>query len=288
MGWLDGFDELMVRCGIESNGSPVFNSDGRLIYPLHGRIANRPAHGIRVEVDAAQGTIAVHGEIDEIRFHAPKFRLTTSLVTSFGGTSFGWHDRVTNLGGADTIMQMLYHINIGEPTLAPGSRLVAPIRSASPHDYYPDNRALRDYKVYPTLGPMPSQQSFFLDLLADQDGATQVLLEQEQGDEGLTIRFNRQELPCFTQWRNNAHSADGYVTGLEPGTNFPNPRPFEERHGRVVTLPAGGSWQARVELDWHLHRDETSRSKAKIEQLQSDVAPEIMDSPQPEWSAKAV
>ena len=43
LGWLDGFDELLVRCGLESNGAPEFSEHGQLRYGLHGRIANKPA-----------------------------------------------------------------------------------------------------------------------------------------------------------------------------------------------------------------------------------------------------
>ena len=44
LGWLDGFDELFVRCGLESNGAPEFAENGQLRYGLHGRIGNKPAH----------------------------------------------------------------------------------------------------------------------------------------------------------------------------------------------------------------------------------------------------
>ena len=44
IGWLSGFDELLVRCGLESNGGPEFLPNGSLRYPLHGKIANIPAH----------------------------------------------------------------------------------------------------------------------------------------------------------------------------------------------------------------------------------------------------
>src|SRR5438128_6451206 len=40
LGWLDGFCELLCRCGLESNGPPEFDDAGRLVRPLHGRIAN--------------------------------------------------------------------------------------------------------------------------------------------------------------------------------------------------------------------------------------------------------
>ena len=41
----------------------------------------------------------------------------------------------------------------------------------------------------------------------------------------------------------------GTVTGLEPGTNYPNPKPFEKARGRVVTLPPGGEFVAEMTLD---------------------------------------
>ena len=51
LGWLDGFDELLVRCGLESNGAPEFSENGALKYPLHGRIGNKPAHLVDVSID---------------------------------------------------------------------------------------------------------------------------------------------------------------------------------------------------------------------------------------------
>ena len=41
-------------------------------------------------------------------------------------------------------------------------------------------------------------------------------------------------MPWFTQWKNTTSVADGYVTGIEPGTNFPNPRTYEGEQGRVI------------------------------------------------------
>ncbi len=52
LGWLDGFDELLVRCGLQSFGAPDFNDKGQLKYPLHGRIGNQPAVNWSVHLDA--------------------------------------------------------------------------------------------------------------------------------------------------------------------------------------------------------------------------------------------
>ncbi|HWA97414.1 MAG TPA: DUF4432 family protein, partial [Pirellulales bacterium] len=67
IGWLAGFDELVVRCGLESNGAPQFAADGRLELPLHGRIANLPAHHVEASVDTEAGLLAVTGTVDEAR-----------------------------------------------------------------------------------------------------------------------------------------------------------------------------------------------------------------------------
>ena len=59
LGWLDGFDELVARCGLVSNGAPDFEPNGRLKHPLHGRIANLPARDVQVTLDDTAGTVTV-------------------------------------------------------------------------------------------------------------------------------------------------------------------------------------------------------------------------------------
>src|SRR6266436_3211005 len=44
LGWLDGFDEWMCRCGLTSNGPPGHDPVTKELLTLHGRIANLPAH----------------------------------------------------------------------------------------------------------------------------------------------------------------------------------------------------------------------------------------------------
>ena len=57
LGWLDGFDELLARCGLENNGAPyevkAVNPDGserHTTFGLHGKIANIPASYVAVHV----------------------------------------------------------------------------------------------------------------------------------------------------------------------------------------------------------------------------------------------
>ncbi|QDS98295.1 aldose 1-epimerase family protein [Adhaeretor mobilis] len=250
LGWLEGFDEFIVRCGLESNGAPEFDDQGRLRYPLHGRIANRPAYFVDVTVDDVAQTISVRGFVEETRFHFQKLRLEASLTTAFDSTEFKLNDRVENYGGTAAGMQMLYHINIGEPRLAPGDQFVAPVRNRTLREGTRDDRTGDDQASgWDTYGPPVAGQGetcYYMDLAADDSGRSQVLLKHNAGTAGTAVSFDTNTLPCFTLWKNPAASEDGYVTGMEPGTNFPNTRNVEAQSGRVVMLESGASWSTEI------------------------------------------
>jgi len=266
LGWLEGFDELLVRCGLESNGAPDFDEQGRLLYPLHGRIPNRPSCHVELTVDDSAGTITVRGIVEETRFHFQKLRLRAAVTTTIGSSSFSIHDEVENFGGTAAEMQLLYHINLGEPLLGAGARIVAPIREVEPHDLASiANTKTWDLYEPPTAG-VP-EQCFFLDLLSDQADQTRVLLKNAEGSAGVALRFNTCVLPCFTVWKNMVASADGYVTGLEPATNFPNKRSFETQHGRVIPLAPGATWSAQVGIDWLTRVEEVTGVEKAVGKL---------------------
>jgi len=152
---------------------------------------------------------------------------------------------VTNLRGVGAEMELLYHCNFGAPFLDEGAKLVTAARVVAPRDA----RAVEGLDGYDTyLGPTPGyvEQVYWYDLLAKEDGATLAMLRNGKGDRGLVLRFNKNQLPTFTQWKNTASESDGYVTGLEPATDYPNAKPFERSRGRVVAMEPGESY--RMEL----------------------------------------
>lgn len=283
-GWVEGFDELMVRCGLESNGGPDFNEQGRLLYPLHGRIANRPAYRVEVVVDDETGTITVRGMVEETRFHFQKLRLVAAITTAFDSTTFSVHDNVENFGGTPAGMQMLYHVNFGEPLLSSGAELVVPLGEVAPHDA----AATANVDTWNVYGPPVSgapEQCFFFDLAADGDGQTQVLLKNAAATAGAAVRFNKRDLPRFTVWKNTVATEDGYVTGLEPATNYPNPRSFETKHGRVIQLAPGATWSADLAIDWLTTADEVASAEAAVRVIQGDARPVVHETRRAEWSA---
>lgn len=282
LGWLDGFDELLVRCGLESNGAPDFDQQGRLRYPLHGRIANRPAHRVEVEVDDESGEIALTGVVEETRFLFRSLRMTSRVSTRLGENHLRIRDEVENLSGSPTEVQLLYHINFGLPLLDADSRFVAPIRKVMPRDA----RAAEGISTWTQYAPELAgyaEQVYFMQLLADAQGWSPTLLKNAAGTRGVGVHVNTKQLPCFTLWKNTGAAADGYVTGLEPGTNFPNPRTYEGRQGRVVKLAAGGVATFQVGLEIHHGENEVKQAEQAIAELQAGVTPEVCERPQAPW-----
>jgi len=284
IGWLDGFDELLVRCGLESNGAPEFNDNGTLKHPLHGKIANIPAHKVEVTIDGESGEIAVAGVVDEARLFGNKLRLVSTISTKAGEPSLTVTDKIENISAEPGELELLYHINFGTPLLDPGSKLVAPVVKVAPRD----DVAVGNVPQWDTYGPETPgapEACFFYRLAGDGQGNTQALLHNAAGDRGVSLKYNINSLPCFTQWKNRQAAADAYVTGLEPGINFPNIKSFEKQMGRVAVLEPGESRSFEVTIQAHADAAAVQNAKAAVAELQKGVTPEVLAEPDPDWSA---
>ena len=291
LGWLTGFDEFIVRCGLDSNGAPctdvVPNNMGvpsEVEITLHGRIANIPAH--RVEVQVLPGdppTIIVLGVVDEAALFYPGFRLSTSMSTICGSNAMTIADTVTNLKATEAEFELLYHCKFGSPFLEPGARLEIPARTVAPRD----QRAAEGIGAYSEfLGPTAGfvEQVYWYEPLSREDGATLALLRNADGDRGAVVRFNTRQLPCFTQWKNTAAVADGYVTGLEPGTDYPNAKATEREQGRLMRLAPGATHDVELTLEVHDSAAGVRAVQEEIAAIQGEPGVEVHRDPLPRLS----
>jgi galactose mutarotase-like enzyme len=285
LGWLDGFDELFVRCGLESNGAPEFDAKtGRLKYPLHGRIANKPAQECDIAVDSDKGEIAVRGTVEETRFLFTKLRMRTTITTQLNESGFTVRDEIENFSASPATAQMLYHINFGLPLLDGGARVILPAKQIVPRNARAA-AGLANWDSYQAGEPGFEEQVYFFELVGDKNGATQVLLKNAHSTLGVSLHFNTKQLPCFSLWKNTAAHEDGYVTGIEPGTNFPNPRSFETEHDRVLKLAAGEKKTLEVRMEIHDGAAAIADAERAIKTLQGSTKPVMHDKPWAEWCA---
>ncbi len=284
IGWLEGFDELVVRCGLESNGAPEHDGSGVLTYPLHGRIGNLPAESLSIEYDEASGRLEVIGEVIESRLFVKRLRLRSRIRFQAGSSEVALLDDVTNDLARPASMQLLYHINIGNPILEAGAVLEAPIETLAPKDALSASE-IEKWNEYESPEPGYAERVYFAQLRSDDASQTTAMLRSAEGHRGLGVTFNTNGLPRFILWKNTAAESDGYVTGLEPATNFPNQRSFEESQGRVVELKPGQTAAYRVVLEPLTSSEDVDRVSARIKKLQGDQPPEIHETPKPGWSA---
>jgi hypothetical protein len=287
LGWLEGFDELLARCGLGNNGAPFAEkavgpdgSERHTTFGLHGKIANIPASFVAVHVGTAPPyEITVEGHVEEASLFSTQIRMATRISTTPGSNRLIVRDEFINLKDSAAEMQVLYHWNFGPPYLEEGSRFVAPAKVIAPRD----PRAVEGIghlDVYGGPEPGFAEQVYFFELRArPEDSRTLAMLRNRAGDKAVVLRFATTQLPAFTLWKNTGGRNEGFVTGLEPATNYPNPRPIEKARGRVVTLPVGGRTVIETVLEVFKTRAEVAAIEEEVQALQSQGAPTIHREP---------
>ncbi len=284
LGWLKGFNEWIVRCGLNSMGAPgidtVLDYSGNefeVPLTLHGNIANVPARSVEIEI--TDEAIILRGEVDETMMFGPALRLNTEIRTELGSGKMTIIDTVTNIGDNPTEHEMLYHINYGEPLLGKGSRMLAPFKQVAPRD----PRSAEGIKTYDRYGGPEVgfvEQAYLYELVGKRGSReTMALLRNASGSQASLLRYSLKDFPCFTLWKNTAGKADGYVTGLEPATNYPNSRRFEREKGRVMTLDGGESRTTHLTIETLETKKAVQAAEAEIRKMQKTATPKVHPQP---------
>ena len=223
LGWLEGFNEWMVRCGLEFAGHPgedtfTTNTGGEasMDLSLHGKIGNIPASSVEVIVDKeAPHRIRVRGTVYEKFFYGPKLKLVTEISTLPGSSSFRIEDTVTNLGGSPQEFTLIYHGNYGSSILEEGAKIHVAAHKVAPMNEHAAN-AINNWTLY--KGPTQDfiEEVFCIEPKADENGRTLAVLTNKANTLATSVGWNQKQLPYLTVWKNTASKADGYVTGIEP------------------------------------------------------------------------
>jgi hypothetical protein len=274
-GWLEGFNEWLCRCGLEWSGGP-----GQDRYPdeagnevvrdlsIHGLIANTPASEVSVAVDPEPPRrIRVRGRVAERMVHGAKLDLDVEISTEPGAASFRVADVVTNRGGYPQEFMMLYHTNVGRPILDAGAAFVGPVERVTPLGAY-DPKEIAAWATYapPTHGFRG--QVYCLRLHGGPDGRTLAMLRNKAGDRAVSMAYDLQALPCLAIWKCTRPEAEGYVTGIEPGTCYPSLRLIERKAGRVPKLAPGASHAMALDVSLLVGADEVRRAADRIAEIQ--------------------
>ncbi|MDX5629310.1 MULTISPECIES: aldose 1-epimerase family protein [unclassified Brenneria] len=277
VGWLEGFNEMMVRCGYEWTGHPVV--DNGMIYTLHGRAGNTPASKVVVDVsETAPYQITVRGLLKENSFKKSNLETWTELRYVPGSESFTVHDVLTNKSDYVRDYQIIYHSNFSTPILEQGARFVAPVKEISPFNDYA-KAGLKEWQTY--LGPTKDfdEMVFNLTPYADKQGKTLAALFNRAGDKGVSIDFDTHQLPVLTLWKNTDTVKQGYVTGIEPGTSYAYPVTIEREQGRVKQLQPGQSTAFELTYSLLSSADAVQKTEQRVKAIQGDNKTTVTETP---------
>ena len=74
---------------------------------------------------------------------------------------------------------------------------------------------------------------------SDADGNTLAVLNNRAGNAGVAVGYNTRQLPVLTLWKNTDTRAQGYVTGIEPGTSYAYSTKYQRPLGLVPKIQPG-------------------------------------------------
>ena len=286
LGWLEGFNEWMVRCGLEFAGHPgkdkFINNTGdeaEMDLTLHGKIGNIPASEVEliVQKEAPHG-VTLRGIVSERQFYGPKLKLVTELSLLPNSYTVELHDTITNEGAADQEYQVIYHTNFGTPILEKDARVVVAAKEIWPMNATAAG-GIADFDRYGEPQVNFIEQVYLVTPLADSEGKTTAVLHDASTNRGASITWSIDSLPYLTLWKNTAALNDGYVTGIEPGTGFPFNRRIERHYGRVPKLAPGQSTSFDLSFSFLPTSDDVKQAIDTVKATSANHQPTIHTEP---------
>lgn len=114
---------------------------------------------------------------------------------------------------------------------------------------------------------------------SDADGNTLAVLNNRAGNAGVAVGYNTRQLPVLTLWKNTDTRAQGYVTGIEPGTSYAYSTKYQRPLGLVPKIQPGET--KTFDLTYRLlqNADEVKQALAQVEKIQGGRATELREQP---------
>ena len=269
LGWLRNFPGgLVTTCGLTYAGAPCEDNGEKL--GLHGRFSNTPASNVWVdgEWEGDDYRMWAVGKIRESRLFGENLVLKRKVSAVLGENKFWIDDVVTNEGPSRTPHMILYHINGGWPAVDAGSLLISPTKTATPRDAAAE---VGKSPFYINDPPTPGfeERCYYHDMACDADGMVRAALVNKNmpdgGQFGFYVKYNKNELPKFTQWKMNGTRE--YVVGMEPANCWVEGRNKDRERGTLQFLKIGETREYHLEIGVLTDAGEVREIEELIESL---------------------
>jgi hypothetical protein len=291
LAWLRSFSGLIVTCGLDhilfmhSQDAAHYHYVHRKTVDssIHGRVSTIPARltGYGEVWDGDECTLYCEGIVQQSTVFGEDLHLIRRIEAKVGGNEILLKDRVVNHGFYRTPHMLCYHINVGHPVLAEGSRYLAPIAHTVWASHAESYRAQGvGYRTAPPPQAPFHEQVWEHWLAADGDGQVPVALVNDGFDGGRGLGFvvetRKSEFPCQFQWQN--YQAGQYAMGIEPATNHVFGKPFAQERNEAIWLEHGEerSYTTRMAV-----LDGTAQIAAMEQRIRAIAAQPDTDYPEP-------
>jgi hypothetical protein len=249
LSWLRSFSGLLVTCGLdhilfmdEDDASHyVYGPRKTVSSSLHGRIGTIPARlsGYGEQWNGDECTLWCEGIVQQSTVFGEDLHLIRRIEAKVGSDEIHLHDRVVNHGFYRTPHMFCYHINVGHPVLAEGSRYLAPIRDVVWAAHAGEN--YRSQEVGYRRLPKPQlgfhEQVWQHEMSADAAGSVPVALVNDALQIGLQVQTRKDQFPCQYEWQNL--QAGQYALGIEPSTHHVLGKQFARQRKEMIWLEHG-------------------------------------------------
>jgi hypothetical protein len=246
LSWLRSFSGLIVTCGLDHILFMDDDDASHYVYgprkstssSLHGRIGTIPARltGYGESWDSDECTLWCEGVIQQATVFGEDLHLHRRIEAKLGSNTIELHDRVVNHGFYRTPHMLCYHINVGHPVLAEGSRYLAPLHDVvwaahAGNDY---RRQAVGYRKMPAPRDQFHEQVWQHELQADREGRVPVALVNDSLGLGFMVETRKAQFPCQYEWQNL--QAGQYAFGIEPSTNHVLGKQFARQRNELIWL----------------------------------------------------
>ncbi|WP_102958020.1 aldose 1-epimerase family protein [Mangrovicella endophytica] len=249
LGWLRSFSGLLVTCGLDHTlfmnevpaDSYVYGPRRTVSHSLHGRVSAIPARltGYGERWDGDECILWAEGLVQQSAVFGEDLHLIRRIEARVGTNEIRLFDRVVNHGFYETPHMYCYHINVGHPVLAEGSRYLAPISdvvwAAHAGDGY--RRQGVGYRHMPAPQQGFHEQVWQHELAPSADGTCSVALVNDAAGLGFEVVTRKDQFPCLYEWQNL--QSGQYALGIEPSTNHVLGNLAARERGELIVLGHG-------------------------------------------------
>ena len=225
-GFLKSFTAgFFTTCGLTAVGSPCTDNGEEL--PLHGNISNTPCENVAHWIQNDE--IHIKLLVRDAALFARKLILEREYVCPINENVIHMTDKIKNIGSEISPLEVLYHCNIGYPLLSENSVVSVPATAVLPRNEHAKDGIEDCLKMEKPQSGYEEKCYYHI-----MSGEPTVSIYNPDINKGLNIKYDANELPCFTEWKMMGEY--DYVLGLEPGNCYPDGRDVMREKGMLEFL----------------------------------------------------